>query len=64
MVAEVSCIIGMGRHGAELAIFQYEGTDAQFLRVFDEFVKYEVSEKYKVTQCADVPGFQTPEVYR
>jgi hypothetical protein len=63
--AEVIYRMGMGRFGAQLALFRYDEVHTGDLPVaFDEFVDHEVSSRYKVTRCTDVPGYQLPEVYR
>lgn len=65
LVAEINYTIGMGPHGAVLTLFRYDETlNEELPAAFDVFVQEEIAPRYKVTQCADVPGFKTPETYR
>jgi hypothetical protein len=59
--AEVSYTVGMGRYGAELTLFRFDpAQDADLLEAFDRFVVNEISSRYKVTLCADVPDYSVP----
>lgn len=63
--AEVMYRMGMGRFGAVLTLFRYDSTlNEDLLLAFDGFVESQIATRYKVTQCADVPGFQVPVAYR
>ena len=65
LVAEMNYRIGMGPHGAVLTLFRYdEKLNEGLPKDFDVFVQEEIAPRYKVTQCVDVSGFKTPEIYR
>lgn len=59
--AEIGYRIGMGEFGAALTLFRFDlAQDADLLEAFDRFVVNEVSPKYKVRLCADVPDYSIP----
>lgn len=63
--AEVKYLLGVGSFGALLTLFRFDDRqDTDLPEAFDQFVGREVASRYKVTQCADVPEFQIPSIYR
>lgn len=65
VAAEVVYTIGLGKYGAELSLFRFDTSNhADLFRAFDNFVKLELAPRFGVVDCAAVPNYQLPEVYR
>jgi hypothetical protein len=63
--AEVAYRIGLGEFGAALTLFRFDQMqDTDLPAAFDRFVDLELTPRYKVTRCADIPDFEIPSTYR
>jgi len=57
--------MGFGEFGALLLLYRFDSTtNVDLVMYFDAFIKTEVSPKYGITNCSDLPNFKAPEIYR
>jgi hypothetical protein len=57
--------LGMADLGTIVSFYGFErGAGSAVLHDLDQFVAFDIGRDWKVTPCADIPGFHTPEVRR
>lgn len=65
VIAKLTYTIGMGRFGSVLALFEFPHRENTNLpQKLSRFVESSLADKFKVTECRRVDGFQIPEIYR
>jgi hypothetical protein len=60
----LSVSFGMGDHGAIVSLFHGPKTPQTILRSQLEQFMSDVANRYKVTRCSDISGFQNPVIYK
>ncbi len=63
--AKITYTVGMGRFGSVLALFEFQHLKTTNLsRKLSRFVEHSLAKRFRVTECRNVDGFQTPTIYK